>query len=160
MLVQAQFLRELIRWRKSVPDYTELSKLLTISKPALLQHLAETLTQLEVTLVLCTLQKLLHFILAGRILGLLLICSLGCLRLLKRKPQKHKFTYLKNELGWRFPDTENHTLRRLITIGTFLLLSSPVKAAGAPLEVVQLSNTRGNILAPQKSKGVFPFLGT
>lgn len=67
---------------------------LTISKPALLQHLTEALAQLEVSLVLGTLQELLHFILArSKLLLLLLVGRLGCLRLLKQQtPHKHPST--------------------------------------------------------------------
>jgi len=60
--------------------------LLTISKPALLQHFTEALAQLEVSLVLRTLQELLHFILArSKLLLLLLVGRLSSLGFLKQQ---------------------------------------------------------------------------
>ncbi|KAL4693998.1 hypothetical protein H8959_013263, partial [Pygathrix nigripes] len=50
----------------------------SVCKSALFQHLTETLTELDVTLVLGTLQKLFDLIEAR----LLLLCRLGSLRLL------------------------------------------------------------------------------
>lgn len=61
-----------------------LLPLLTISKPALLQYFTEALAQLEVGLVLRTLQELFHFILArSKLLLLLLVGRLSCLGFLK-----------------------------------------------------------------------------
>lgn len=61
-----------------------LLPLLTISKPALLQYFTEALAQLEVSLVLRTLQELFHFILArSKLLLLLLVGRLSCLGFLK-----------------------------------------------------------------------------
>lgn len=63
-----------------VQSWTDISP--TICKSALFQHLAETLTKLQVTLVLGTLQKLFHLIVAWAKLLLLVVCRLGSLRLL------------------------------------------------------------------------------
>lgn len=59
-----------------------LLPLLTISKPALLQYFTEALAQLEVSLVLRTLQELFHFMLAWSKLLLLLVGKLSCLEFL------------------------------------------------------------------------------
>ncbi len=74
------------------PDWIQIFILsLTISKPALFEHLTEALTQLQIALVLGTFDELFELIGAGLLLlrGLLLVhvLWLGLVRLLKETRQ-------------------------------------------------------------------------
>jgi len=86
----------------------------TICKSALFQHLAETFTKLQVTLVLGALQKLFHLIVAWAKL-LLLLCGLGSLRLLVSDVRPRRLSTASSTeapgdgMTYRVPDRRAHS---------------------------------------------------